>query len=232
MYKYLITYATKARLVCLERKTESARLHYGRFALCPLFSGRASMLGTSIRKALLAELPGLGITSALFGNVIHEFATISGVRESVYDIVLNLKDIVLMGDIAESQKASILCQGPGIVTAENIKLPAGIQVVDNTQYIACLEKSAQLQVDIVVQKGKGWQLQASPDTTSLPFTIDTKFGPVRHVSYNVYCLGEGPMYQELLMIEVWTNGAITPEQALHQASQNLALLFQSYFALD
>ena len=217
--------------VCLDHKIENCRLHYGRFAVSPFLPGQAITIGTAIRRALLGDVKGTCITSAYVVKVNHEYCILEGVRESVHDILLNLKDIVLKSDICKPQQGIILFQGPGIVTTEHIQLPSAVKVVDKTQYIAKVETATQLEIHITIEKLRGWQVRKLDSVKEHIFPIDGVLKPVRNVNYSIYSLGEGQMLQELLLLELWTNGALTPQEALSEASRNLTILFQPFLNL-
>jgi DNA-directed RNA polymerase subunit alpha len=206
---------------CLNHEIQNARLHYGRFAVYPLFPGQAITIGTAIRRVLLGEIHSTCITSACVVGATHEYSTLTGIRESIHDILLNLKDIVLKSNTLEKQQGVLLFNGPGIVTAQHIQLPPVIQIVDNTQYIARVEIPTSIEIHLTIENTKTYTSSNTISPTKGIFLLDAALKPVRNVNYSIHSLGEGDIRQEMLVLEVWTNGALTPQQVIIQASQNL-----------
>lgn len=206
----------------------NSRLHYSRFALSPLLVDQAMTIGVAMRRALLSEVEGICITSVKIVGAIHEYATLEGVRESIDEILMNLKQIVLKGETNIEQHASIFAQGPGIVTAGHISLPSFITAVDPNQYIATLSKGIQLCIELRINQGKGEgakRINQHLNTKDGFFHIDARFTPVQKANFSIYSLGEGKERQQLLLLEVWTNKTITPEEALYHAHNSLLSLF-------
>ena len=148
-------------LSCIESRVENSRNFYGRFQLGPFVLGQGLTIANSLRRSLLSEISGLAITAVEIEGVVHEYSTIEGVRESVLDILLNVKQIVLTSDfqIQEPQVAFLQVQGPGIVQAKDIKLPISIQSVDPEQYIATLLYDGLLKMKFMICRGKNYLVQ-------------------------------------------------------------------------
>ncbi|RYX99816.1 MAG: DNA-directed RNA polymerase subunit alpha [Cyanobacteriota bacterium] len=148
-------------LSCIESRVENSRKFYGRFQLGPFVLGQGFTIANSLRRSLLSEISGLAITAVEIEGVVHEYSTIEGVRESVLDILLNVKQIVLTSDfqIQEPQVAFLQVQGPGIVRAKDIKLPISIQSVDPEQYIATLLYDGLLKMKFMICRGKNYLVQ-------------------------------------------------------------------------
>ena len=148
-------------LSCIESRVENSRKFYGRFQLGPFVLGQGFTIANSLRRSLLSEISGLAITAVEIEGVVHEYSTIEGVRESVLDILLNVKQIVLTSDfqIQEPQVAFLQVQGPGIVRAKDIKLPISIQSVDPEQYIATLLYDGLLKIKFMICRGKNYLVQ-------------------------------------------------------------------------
>lgn len=216
---------------CLDYDIENSRNHYGRFAVYPLSSGQAITVGTAVRRALLGEIESTCITSAYVVGANHEYSTLSGVRESVHDILLNLKDIVLKSTTNDTQKGVIAFQGPGVVRSEHIQLPSSVEVVDKAQYIARLETDTQLEIHLTIEKSRAWHSRRTMPVKSSTFPVANALKPVRNINYSIHSFGEEQVFYELLILEVWTNGSLTPHEALHNASCSLALLFQPFLSL-
>ena len=148
-------------LSCIESRVENSRNFYGRFQLGPFVLGQGLTIANSLRRSLLSEISGLAITAVEIEGVAHEYSTIEGIRESVLDILLNIKQIVLTSDfqIQEPQVAFLQVQGPGIVRAKDIKLPISIQSVDPEQYIATLLYDGLLKMKFMICRGKNYLVQ-------------------------------------------------------------------------
>lgn len=206
---------------CIESRMESKRLLYGRFAISPFRKGQANTIGIAMRRALLNEIEGASITSAEIRKVKHEYSTIIGVQESIHDILINLKEIVLKSDSCEPQKAYISLYGPKKVTAQDIKAPPSIRVIDNTQYITTLTEAISLDIELNIEKDRGYRIENLQKYQDNFFPIDAVFMPIRNVNYSVHSFG----MKEILFLEIWTDGSLTPKEALYEASRNLIDLF-------
>nr|YP_009258779.1 alpha subunit of RNA polymerase [Cylindrocystis brebissonii]ANI25886.1 alpha subunit of RNA polymerase [Cylindrocystis brebissonii] len=228
------TFPIVLKCECLDHEIENNRTYYGRFAIYPFLSGQAITIGTAIRRTLLGEIESTCITSAYVVGATHEYSSLHGIRESVHDIILNLKEIVFKGNSksgAQIQKGFISFQGPGIVTSEHIKLPSIISVVDKTQYIARLETSTQLEIHLTIEKQGKYNLHKQKQVQESTFLVDSILKPVRNVNYSIHSLGDSQVLHELLILEIWTNGSLTPHEALYHSSCSLTLLFQNIFHL-
>ena len=148
-------------LSCIESRVENSRSFYGRFQLGPFVSGQGVTIANSLRRSLLSEISGLAITAIEIEGAAHEYSTVAGIRESVLDILLNVKEIVLTSDFEfqEPQVAFLQVQGPGIVRASDIKLPISIQSVDPEQYIATLLYDGTLKMKFLICRGKNYLVQ-------------------------------------------------------------------------
>lgn len=201
------------------------RLHYSRFALSPLLVDQAMTIGVAMRRALLSEVESISITSAKIVGAIHEYSTLEGVRESIDEILMNLRQIVLKGEAKIEQNASILARGPGVVTAGHISLPSSIIAIDPNQYIATLSKNTQLCIELRINQRKKKQSYDEINNDDGFFSIDANFTPVQKANFSIYSLGEGKERQQLLLLEIWTTKTLTPEEALYQAHNSLLNLF-------
>nr|YP_009973972.1 RNA polymerase alpha subunit [Eupodium kaulfussii]YP_009974062.1 RNA polymerase alpha subunit [Marattia cicutifolia]QNH93846.1 RNA polymerase alpha subunit [Eupodium kaulfussii]QNH93936.1 RNA polymerase alpha subunit [Marattia cicutifolia] len=210
---------------CVESKIESKRLHYGRFIISSFRKGQANTVGIAIRRALLGEVEGTAITYAEFKNAIHEYSTIIGIKESINDILINLKEIVLRSDSYETQKAFISIIGPKDITAKDILLPSSVEAIDDSQHIATITKDITLDIEMKIQKDRGHRIQDLKESKAGEFFIDAVFMPIRKANYSVHSLGNNQKFQEVLFLEIWTDGSLTPQKALYEASRNLIDLF-------
>ena len=209
----------------VESKTDSKRLYYGRFILSPLMKGQADTIGIAMRRALLGEIEGTCITRAKFEKIPHEFSTIAGIQESVHEILMNLKEIVLRSYLYGTHDASICVKGPGYVTAQNIILPPSVEIIDNTQHIASLTEPIDLCIGLQIERNRGYRIKLPNNFEDGSYPIDAVFMPVRNANHSVHSYGNGNEKQEILFLEIWTNGSLTPKEALHEASRNLIDLF-------
>nr|YP_010823724.1 RNA polymerase alpha subunit [Eremophila hispida]UOI15172.1 RNA polymerase alpha subunit [Eremophila hispida] len=210
---------------CVESRTDSKRLYYGRFILSPLMKGQADTIGIAMRRALLGEIEGTCITRVKSENVPHEYSTITGIQESVHEILMNLKEIVLRSNLYGTCDASICVRGPGYVTAQDIILPPYVEIVDNTQYIASLTEPINLCIGLEIERNRGYLRKMPENFQDGSYPIDAVFMPVRNVNHSIHSYGNGDEKQEILFLEIWTNGSLTPKEALHEASRNLIDLF-------
>nr|QWW93220.1 RNA polymerase alpha subunit [Lunularia cruciata] len=210
---------------CIESKIESKRLLYGRFAISPFRKGQANTVGIAMRRALLNEIEGASITYAKIKKVKHEYSTIIGLQESIHDILINLKEIVLKSDSFEPQKAYISILGPKKITAQDIKGPSCIKIIDNTQYIATLNKEILLEIELNIEKDRGYRIENLQKFQEGLFPVDAVFMPIRNANYSVHSFESEKKTKEILFLEIWTDGSLTPKEALYEASRNLIDLF-------
>nr|WEG93976.1 RNA polymerase alpha subunit [Sibbaldianthe bifurca] len=210
---------------CVESRADSKRLYYGRFILAPLMKGQADTIGIAMRRALLGEIEGTCITRAKSENIPHEYSTFVGIQESVHEILMNLKEIVLKSNLYGTRNASICVTGPGYVTAQDIILPPSIEIVDNTQHIASLTEPINLCIELQIERNRGYRIKTPNNFQEGSYPIDAVFMPVRNANHSIHSYVNGNEKQEILFIEIWTNGSLTPKEALHEASRNLIYLF-------
>nr|AJB98493.1 RNA polymerase alpha subunit [Helminthostachys zeylanica] len=217
---------------CIESKVESKRLHYGRFAASPFRKGQANTVGVAMRRALPGEVEGAGITYAKFKNVIHEYSTLIGVRESIHDILINSEEIVFRSDSYETQTAYISVTGPRNVTAEDTLLPDPVRVIDASQHTATVTKATPSDIESRIGKDRGYRMQNSRESKNGEFFVDAVFTPVRNANYSVHSFEDDNEVREILFIEIWTNGGLTPKEALYEASRNLIDLFIPFLHME
>nr|AND48301.1 alpha subunit of RNA polymerase [Eosphagnum rigescens] len=210
---------------CVESKVDSERLRYGRFAISPFRSGQANTVGIAVRRALLGGVEGTCITHAKFEKVTHEYSTILGIQESVHDILINLKEIILKSNSCETQKAFLSIFGPRKVTARDIVFPPSVEVIDTTQYIATLTQAIPLDIELKIERDCGYRTQDSIKYADGYFSVDAVFTPIRNANYSVHSSENKNETQEILFIEIWTDGSVTPKEALYEASRSLIDLF-------
>src|SRR5918912_807259 len=198
----------------------------GTFTIEPLDRGFGYTFGASLRRVLLSSLAGAAVTSVRIEGVAHEFSTISGVKEDVTDIVLNLKEIVCrMHTDATEIEAPLIATGPGEVTAKDIDLPSGVEILNPDAHIATLEKKTKLEVYLTIGRGRGYspaEDNKSPDQPIGVIPIDSIFSPVKRVAYSVDAarVGQRTDYDKLTM-DIETDGSVAPQAALREAAEIL-----------
>lgn len=199
--------------------------NYGKFALYPLERGYGTTIGNSMRRVLLSSLPGSSVSKILIEGVLHEFSTIDGVVEDVPEIVLNIKGLDVTKHTDEDVTLFLDIEGPKIVTAKDIKEDSSVEIANPDHYIATVNEKSRLFIAMDVTDGKGYRISEENKKESDPIgaiAIDSSFTPVKKVNFTVENtrVGESTDYDKLIM-EVWTNGTITPQEALAEGSSIL-----------
>jgi DNA-directed RNA polymerase subunit alpha len=198
-----------------------------RFAVGPLEPGFGHTLGNSLRRTLLSSIPGAAITSARFDDALHEFETINGVAEDVTDIILNLKDIVVTSVSEDPVTMRLDVRGAATVTAGDIQCPADVEVLNKDLVIATLNSKGRLAIDLTVEQGRGYLSSNREDDNRVigVIPIDAIFSPVRRVSFEVEPTRvEQSTNYDRLVIEIETDGSISPADALASAGATLRSL--------
>jgi DNA-directed RNA polymerase subunit alpha len=206
--------------------SESVEQNRGTFIIEPLDRGFGYTFGNSLRRVLLSSLAGAAVTSVRIEGVAHEFSTIQGVKEDVTDIVLNLKGVVCrMHSDATEVEAPLVVTGPGDITAKDIDLPAGVEILNPDVHIATLEKKTKLELYMTIGRGRGYrpaEENKSPDQPIGVIPIDSIFSPVRRVAYAVEQARVGQKTDfDKLTLDIETDGSIEPQAALREAAELL-----------
>ena len=195
-----------------------------RFIVQPLEPGFGYTLGNTLRRTLLARIPGAAITSVNIEGVQHEFATLEGVVEDVVDFILNLKQVVVDMEVDEPQTMYLSVKGKMDVTAGDLKVPAGVTIVNPDHHLASLSSSGKIEAEFTVERGVGYRSadrNKSSDTIGV-IPIDSIFSPVRKVSYKVESTQVGQMTNfDRLVLDVDTDGSVTPSEAMSSAGKTL-----------
>jgi DNA-directed RNA polymerase subunit alpha len=198
-----------------------------RFAIGPLEPGFGHTMGNTLRRTLLSSIPGAAVTQVRFDDALHEFTTLPGVKEDVTDIILNLKDIVLQVDSDEPVTLRLDARGPATVTAGDLELPAGVQVLNPELILATLDPKGRLAMDVTVERGRGYvsaELNKRTSTIGV-IPVDSIFSPVRRVAFTIEPTRvEQSTNFDRLTVEVETDGSITPRDALASAGDTLRKL--------
>ena len=201
-----------------------------KFTIEPLEPGFGYTLGNSLRRTLLSSIPGAAITQVKIDTVLHEFSTIEGVKEDVTDVVLNLKQLVIRSDNEEPTTVHLRVSGPADVTAGDIELPAGVEVLNADHHIASLNKDANLSMELRIEQGRGYvPATTAPKEAIGAIPIDAIFSPVKRVTYEVEPTRVEQMTNyDRLILDVETDGSIAPPDALSAAGSTLVNLFQLF----
>jgi DNA-directed RNA polymerase subunit alpha len=205
---------------------EDVAEHKGTFTIEPLDKGFGYTFGNSLRRVLLSSLGGAAIKSVRIEGVAHEFSTIPGVKEDVTDIVLNLKDVVVrMHTDADEVEVPLVATGPGDVTAKDIDLPAGVEILNPSARIATLEKRTKLEMYMTIGRGRGYSPAEENKSEDQPIgviPIDSIFSPIRRAAYSVDAARVGQRTDfDKLSLEIETDGSLEPGSALREAAEIL-----------
>jgi len=198
---------------------------YGRFVVEPLERGYGITLGNSIRRVLLSSLKGAAVTSVKIKGVDHEFTALPHIKEDVLDIILNIKGLVLRSHSVEPKTVMLKASGEGMVTARDIEHDNEIEIINPDHHIATLSKGGKLEVEMVVENGKGYVPAESIEIAkksigTLP--LDATFSPVVKVNHEVESIRVGKLIDyDKLVLDVWTDGSIKPDEAVKQSSEIL-----------
>ena len=198
---------------------------YGRFVAEPLERGYGTTIGNALRRVLLSSLPGFAITAVRIKGVLHEFSTIPGVKEDVTDIVLNLKEVRLRLHEGDQITASLKAKGEAVVSARDITGGPSLEILTPERHVASLDKGADLDVELVIKRGRGYVPGERFDDDDEPIgtiRLDAIFAPIKKVNFVVTNarVGQRTDYDRLA-IEIWTDGSISPREALTYASRVL-----------
>src|SRR5580700_987073 len=195
---------------------------YGKFSAEPLERGYGITVGNALRRILLSTLPGYAITAVRIKNVLHEFSTLAGVKEDVTDIVLNLKEIRLRLHEGEQLTASLKARGEGTVTARDITGGPSLEILTPDQHIATLDKGADLDMELVIKRGRGYvPAERTEDEEPIgTIRLDAIYSPIKKVNFTVTNarVGQRTDYDRLAL-EIWTDGSISPRDALTYAAR-------------
>jgi DNA-directed RNA polymerase subunit alpha len=198
-----------------------------KFMIEPLEPGFGYTLGVSLRRTLMSSIPGAAVTQVKIDNVLHEFSTVEGVTEDVTDIVLNLKELVVRSENEESTTVYLRVTGPTSVTAGDIELPAGVEILNPDHHIATLNDKATLSMELRVEQGRGYVAAATAAKEAIgTIPIDALFSPVKRVTYEVEPTRVAQMTNyDRLILDVETDGSIAPREAISAAGSTLVELF-------
>ncbi len=206
-------------------ETETQTDTYAKFVAEPLEQGLGVTIGNSLRRVLLSLIPGAAIAAVKIDGVLHEFTSIQGISEDVTDIILNLKQVVLQMDPEVEEKIFVLKQkGPSTVYAKDIEIDQSVKIINPDQVIAHLDEGAHLNMELLIRHGRGYmsgdRVKSSINLPIGMLPIDCLFSPVKKVNYNVTYSRVGQITDfDKLILEVYTNGAMRPEDAVAIAAK-------------
>ena len=215
------------KIKCQNTTTSSDGSQYGKFVIEPLERGFGTTVGNALRRVLLSSLEGAAVSGLRIEGITHEFTSVPGIVEDVIDIMLNLKGLVVKTDSTELQNLRIDVDRPGPVLASDIKLPAGVKIVNPDWLICTISEGGSLHADLVVETGKGYITNDMLKENRHGFAvdmlpIDATFMPIKRVSYNVESTRVGDSIDfDKLTIEIWSNGSIDVANALSKSANIL-----------
>ncbi|MFA5854841.1 MAG: DNA-directed RNA polymerase subunit alpha [Candidatus Gracilibacteria bacterium] len=199
------------------------------FTISPLPQGYGTTLGNALRRVVLSSLPGAAVTGIKIKGVTHEYAVLKGVKDSVLDIMLNLKQLALSMEGAQTQTLTLKAKQPGVVKAKDINVPGGVEIHNPDLYITTLDKGGILEMEIRIEKGVGYRaavIGEHPSGDAEMIEIDAVFSPLKRIHYSIEATRVGQRTDlDKLILEIKTNGSLTPDEALKFSSKVL----ESYF---
>lgn len=214
-------------------KEEKLTADYGEFVIEPLEPGYGHTLGTAFRRVLLISIPGVAVTSVKIAGAKHRFSTIPGVKENIVDLLLNVKNLnfkLLNSKDQSTVKLSV--KGPKEITAKDLDLPEDVEVANPDQYIGTLsDKKAKLEIEMTIERGYGYSLAEERKSSALGvIPTDAIYTPVKRVNFTVSATRVGRQTNlDKLTLSIWTNGVISPKDALDQAARTLSSYFRQVY---
>jgi len=215
---------------CLKSEKIESGSMYGQFLINSLSSGQGITVGNLLRRVLLSDLKGTAITGVRIAGVKDEFSLIPGVREDILEILLNLKGIVLKSDISTRQFGRLRLTGPTVITASAIQLPSEIKIINPNHYIATISSSHIVEIEFKIESGTKYKLANEIFSEKFEDFIETDaiFMPVQKVDFKVENVYDNlNNIEERLFLDIWTNGSISPEQAILSGSNLIIELFKA-----
>lgn len=219
---------TNLSLKCVKSEKIQSGNYHGQFLINSLKPGQGITIGNQLRRVLLGDLGGAAISAVRIAGISHEFSTIPGVREDILEILLNLKGIVLKSKTKDVQFGRLKVQGPAVITADLIQLPTNLEIINSNHYIATISTPNILEIEFKFEYGTGYKLasQNFSDENENYLQMDAIFMPVQKVDFkieNIYDSNNN--ITERLLIDIWTNGSILPNEALENAAKIIIELF-------
>lgn len=222
----------KPKIECVETAEDGT---YGKFVIDPLERGYGITLGNSLRRILLSSLPGVAANSIKIDGVLHEFSTVTGLKEDVTELILNVKGLALKMSGEGPKTVYVDVQGPGEVTAADIVCDGDVEVVNKDHHLATLDDGGKLYMEVNINKGRGYVAQSKNKMDDLPIgtiPVDSIYTPVKRVNFSVENTRVGQITDyDKLTIEIWTNGTIKPEEAISLSAKILIEHFKLFMTL-
>ncbi|MEA4825274.1 DNA-directed RNA polymerase subunit alpha [Clostridium sp. JNZ J1-5] len=222
----------KPKIECVETAEDGT---YGKFVIDPLERGYGITLGNSLRRILLSSLPGVAANSIKIDGVLHEFSTVTGLKEDVTELILNVKGLALKMSGEGPKTVYVDVQGPGEVTAADIVCDGDVEVVNKDHHLATLDDGGKLYMEVNINKGRGYVAQNKNKMDDLPIgtiPVDSIYTPVKRVNFSVENTRVGQITDyDKLTIEIWTNGTIKPEEAISLSAKILIEHFKLFMTL-
>lgn len=210
-------------------KTEHESANFGVFILEPLQQGYGNTLGNALRRVLLNSLPGTAIVQAKISGVKHLFSTLKGLREDIVEFTFNLKKVRLNYKGGKPVKITLDKTGPGVITAKDFKTPAQVEVINKDLVLGTLaDKSSRIRGEFLVDSGYGYILSEERESTGEigVLQLDAIFTPIQRVNYHVGATRVGRVTNfDKLTLEIWTDGSISPKEAMLEAARTLTAFF-------
>jgi len=226
---------------CLKSEKIQSGACHGQFLINLLKPGQGITIGNQLRRILLGDLGGVAISAVRIAGVTHEFSTIPGVREDILEILLNLKGIVFKSQTQNTQFGRLKIQGPSVITADLIELPSNLEIINPNHYIATISTANILEIEFKFEYGTGYRLAAQTFSHEADnyLQLDTIFMPVQKVDFKIENVYDRTVHSvhsaqasnntnnisERLLLDIWTNGSISPNEALESAAQIIIDLF-------
>jgi len=222
----------KPKIECVEVSEDGT---YGKFIVEPLERGYGITLGNALRRILLSSLPGAAANHIRIDGVLHEFSTVRGVKEDVSELILNIKGLALKMNGDGPKTIVIDAQGPGEVTAGDIKADGEVEIINKDLHIATLDDDAKLYMEILVNRGRGYVSQTKNKSEDMPIgtiPVDSIYTPIKRVNFVVENTRVGQITDyDKLSLEVWTNGTIMPDEAISLSAKILIEHFKLFMTL-
>jgi len=205
---------------------------FGEFVIEPLEPGYGHTLGTAIRRVLLISIPGVAVSSVKISGAKHRFSTIPGLKENIVDLLLNVKGLNLK--LLNSKDSSIVrlsVKGPAAITAKDLEVSEDVEVVNGDHYIGTIDKKGKLDIEFTVERGYGYSLSEERRSNALGvIPTDAIYTPIRRVNFSVSATRVGRQTNlDKLTLQIWTNGVISPKDALDQAARTLTSYFHQVY---
>jgi DNA-directed RNA polymerase subunit alpha len=218
---------TNISITCLKSEQIESGSCHGQFLINSLKPGQGITIGNQLRRVLLNDLGGVAISAVRIAGVSHEFSILPGVREDILEILLNLKGIVLKSKTRTSEFGRLKIQGPAVITADLIQLPSNLEIVNPNHYIMTISTSNILEIEFKFEYGTGYKLasQTFLEENENYLQLDTIFMPVQKVDFKIENVYDNNDISERVFLDIWTNGSISPNEALKSAAKLTMDLF-------